>query len=190
MRVLCLLLLLLSIGFGSAFAGPGDMAVSLYAGQLTGNKWDDFFSGEEVASEDSYLLAATLARRLGGYKNLLSYEIEGQVVRHFKLQEHWEFNALGVLRWEPFFWDEWLETSAAFGMGLSYATSKPEVEIENDGDSSQLLVYWMIELAIVPFAGRPELELLTRLHHRSTGYGLFAHKGGSNALAVGLRYRF
>ncbi len=189
MRITCLLLLL-SVAFGPAMAAPKENAFSLYAGQMTNNHWDDFFRGQEVMEEDSYLLVAALSRRLGGYRDLLSYEVEGQLVRHFKLQDHWEFNALGVLRWEPFFWDRWLETSAAFGMGPSYATQKPTVEVENDGDTAKFLLYWMLELAVVPYRGQPDLELLTRIHHRSNGYGLFADEGGSNALAVGFRYRF
>ncbi len=157
---------------------------------MTNNKWEEFFTSDEIDDEDSYLLAVTLAKRLGGFRQLLSYEVEGQVVRHFKLQDHWEFNALGVLRWESFFWDDWLDTSVAFGMGPSFATEKPKVELQNDGETAQFLLYWMLELAIAPIPSRPDLELLTRIHHRSNVYGLLADNGGSNALAVGFRYRF
>lgn len=190
MKMLLVAFLLLLTGSGAVAAQERPNAFSLYGGQLTGNHWEDFFLGETVDFKDSYLLAATLARRVGGYKDLLSYEIEGQLVRHFHLQSHWEFNLLGVVRWEPFWWDKWLDTSIAFGLGPSYAAEKPQVEIANDGETTRFLVYWMLELAVIPLAARPELELFTRIHHRSNAYGLIAGGGGSNALAIGLRYRF
>jgi hypothetical protein len=33
-------------------------------------------------------------------------------------------------------------------------------------------------------------KLITRIHHRSDAFGLVADGGGSNALAVGLKWRF
>ena len=189
MKTILVITILLLTSSTSAIAKETEYAFNLYVGQMTSNHWDDFFRGQEVNEEESYLLATTLTRRLGGYKDLLSYEVEGQLVKHFSRQDHWEFNALGVLRWEPFWWDKWLETSAAFGLGPSYATQKPQIEIDTDGDTAHFLLYWMLELAVAPFSERPELELITRLHHRSNGYGLFADVGGSNALAIGLKYR-
>lgn len=190
MKIILVIAILLLTSISAVNAEENECAFNLYLGQMTSNHWDDFFRGQEVDSEDSYLLAATLARRIGGYKKLLSYEVEGQLVKHFSQQDHWEFNALGVLRWEPFWWDKWLETSAAFGLGPSYATQKPPIEIDNDNDTEHFLLYWMLELAVAPLSERPELELFTRIHHRSNAYGLFADAGGSNALAVGLKYNF
>lgn len=189
MKTVCSLILLILIST-CVDASERRNGFNLYLGQMTTNHWDDFFRGQEINSKNSYLLAAALLRRIGGYKDLLSYELEGQVVKHFNLQEHWEFNALATLRWEKFFWDDWLDTSVAFGLGPSYATEKPAIEIENDGDSANFLLYWMLELAIVPYAKRPDIELITRIHHRSNAYGLAAEEGGSNALALGIRYRF
>jgi len=37
---------------------------------------------------------------------------------------------------------------------------------------------------------RPDLAMITRIHHRSEGYGLIADEGGANALAIGLKYSF
>jgi len=190
MKTVLVAFLLLLTGTVSQATEKPEFALNLYGGQMTGNHFEDFLLGKTVDAKESYLLAVTLARRIGGYRNLLSYEIEGQVVRHFNLQTHWEFNLLGVIRWELFWWDDWLDTSAAFGLGPSYATEKPPVEIANNGDTAQFLVYWMLELAVAPFAERPELELITRIHHRSDAFGLVAENGGSNALVVGLKYRF
>ncbi len=79
------------------------------------------------------MLVVALSKRLGPYRPRLNYEMEGQIVKHFGVQDHWEFNALGVMRWEPFWWDRIVETSAAFGLGASYATEKPKAEIIIEG---------------------------------------------------------
>ncbi len=91
-------------------------------------------------------------------------------------------------RWEPFPWDEVVDTSLAFGIGPSYASSKPKVEVANDGDSRRLLVYWMMEIEV----GVPDKSwsAIFRLHHRSGAFGLVADEGGSNAMVIGLKQRF
>jgi phytoene dehydrogenase-like protein len=173
-----------------SFAEEPDYALSVYGAKMATDSWENFFTdSKQLDFIDSKLLAIGLAKRIGRYKQTLSYEVEGQVVKHFGIQRHWEFNALGIVRWEPFWWDDTLETSAAFGMGPSYATEKPKAEILNEGDSQQWLLYWMIELTL-SLPQHPDFALITRLHHRSEGYGVFAEQGGSNSLALGLKYRF
>lgn len=167
-------------------AGERLYAVNLYAARLTANHWEEFFNVGDgwLDFRDSYLLAATLARRIGRYGNRVSFEIEGQVVKHFKGQDHWEFNGLVAARWGRFWWDDFLETSLAFGLGPSFASKKPVVESEG-----QNLVYWMIELAL-GLPKYPQTAFIIRIHHRSNAFGLVGDEGGSNALACGLKYRF
>lgn len=190
MRTAVLILLMLILGSSALFADEQQMAVTVYGGRMTVNDWGDFFTTQPVDWRDSYLAALSLSRRVATWQQRLDYEIEGQVVKHFNLQNHWEFNLLGVLRWQDFFWDHWLETSAAFGLGPSWASQKPDIEIENDGETGRFLVYWMLELAVTPIRDLPEVEIVSRIHHRSDAFGLIADDGGSNALALGLRYRF
>jgi hypothetical protein len=163
-------------------------ALNLYAGRLTSNHWEEFFSSE-LDFKDSYLVTVALARRIGGYGDKASFEIEGQIVKHFNVQTHWELNALVAARWEAFWWDDVLDTSAAFGLGPSYATDKPEIETEIDGDTSRFMIYWMLELAL-GLPDYPHVALITRIHHRSDAFGLVSDGGGSNALAFGLKWRF
>jgi hypothetical protein len=164
--------------------------LNLYGGQLTTNNAADFYGdGDALDFQDSYMVAAALARQLGAYRHLASFEVEGQIVKHFNLQTHWEFNALGTGRWDAFFWDRYVDTSVAFGLGLSYATEEPEVEIIKDGDTAKLLAYWMVEISLAHPDYR-RLAFITRLHHRSKAFGLFNDEGGSNALAFGLKWRF
>lgn len=165
-------------------------SLNLYVGQLSTNEWEEFFGfGDSLNFKSSYLAALTLAHRIGAYKNVASFEVEGQVVKHFNLQDHWELNALVIARWDAFWWDKSVDTSVAFGLGPSFATSEPEIEKLNDGTTSQFLVYWMIELAFA-LPEYSHIAFITRLHHRSDGYGLIAEKGGSNAITIGLKYRF
>lgn len=146
-------------------AGDRRHAVTFFGAWLTDNSW------KEIAGTRNWAL-----------------EIEGQAVKHFGEQSHWEFNLPLFARWRTFPWNDRVPTSLAFGIGPSYATERPPAEVEMDGDSARFLLYWTAELEIglpdSPWSG------IARLHHRSSGYGVFADAGGSNALAFGIRRRF
>lgn len=166
-----------------------DMAVALYGGRLTNEKWEQAISPGADYSDATIVVVAgswTFARLFG---DKLSCELEAQVGKYFGDQDHWEFN-LPILgfRWHRFPWDDTLATSFAWGIGPSYATQIPEVELETNDESSRWLIYWFGELALGPPAG--VWEVLLRLHHRSDGFGTVAEDGGSNALCAGLRYHF
>ena len=164
-------------------------SLSIYGGQMTDNSIDDFFhSVSDIDFEESYLLTLALARRIASYSNLASFEVEAQVVKHFDQQNHWEFNTLVTARWEAFFWDNYLDTSLAFGVGPSYATDIPEIEEQRSGKSSHLLVYLLVELEFV-LPSHPNVAVITRIHHRSNAYGIVADSGTSNAFAIGLKFR-
>lgn len=164
-------------------------ALSIYGGRMTDNEIDDFaFRLLDLDFEDSYLLTLALARRFATYDELASFEIEGQVVKHFDLQDHWEFNALLTARWEAFFWDKYLDTSLAAGIGPSYATDVPEIEVQRSGESERLQVHMMVELEFA-LPSHPNIAAIIRVHHRSNAFGIVADDGTSNALAFGLKLR-
>jgi len=174
----------------SAHTEPYGYSLNFYGGELTSNHWEEFFNPFDTLDfQDSYLAAFGLAKKVGRYKQFISFELEGQIVKHVHKQTHWEFNALATTRWEPFPWDKYLDTSIAFGLGPSWATEKPPIEIRNEGDTEQFMVYWMIEFAF-SFPEQTRWAFITRIHHRSEAYGLIADKGGSNALALGVKYNF
>lgn len=182
-----LLVFLIGVVPGSALAQ--DFALAIYAGQLTKEKWESAIQPGAEFADATIVVAAgtwTFFRVLDGK---LSFELEMQVGRYFGDQDHWEINLpiLG-LRWHRFPWEHHLATSFAWGIGPSYATRVPEIEVEISGDSSHWLIHWFGELAFGPPTAR--WEVLTRLQHRSDGFGSVADNGGSNALCVGLRYRF
>lgn len=172
---------------------PADVpgrSVTVFAGNLLDNHWEEVFVDPGgLQFENSYLAGVAASARVAEPVEGLTLEVEGQVVRHVHGQTHWEFNApILTARWSRLPWSETLDSSVAFGIGLSLATETPALEVANEGDSSKAMVYWMIEVeSETPVEN---WRLVGRLHHRSPAYGLFGDDGGSNALVLGLRRRF
>jgi hypothetical protein len=76
--------------------------------------------------------------------------------------------------------------------GLSVVTDTIGAETTRTqaaGQSAALLYYLAPEIA-VSHDDHPEWEAFGRIQHRSGGFGTIAHIDGSNALTVGLRYKF
>jgi hypothetical protein len=170
---------------------PAAWALTGYVGRITSvNAWHDIVTEpNHVEFADAYLATLAVSHTLARYhQNDVGLEAEGQVVYNFGDQSNWEFNALLATRWHRFPWNETVATTMAFGLGLSYATEVPEVEIELEDSSQQLLIYWVWEMTFAPPGARWGASL--RLHHRSTGFGLMAEDGGMNAIALGLRFEF
>ncbi len=175
-------------GEGSASANDKAGAIVVFGGLLTNNHWEDALVPWTLDFRDSTFVGLAASHGIGRFDHRLGFEIEGQVVRHFGDQDHWEFNLPIIGRWEAFPWDAVVDTSLAFGVGPSYSSEKPKVEVANDGDSRRLLVYWMLEIEV----GQPDTgwSAIFRLHHRSGAFGLVADEGGSNAMVIGLKQRF
>ena len=153
--------------------------------------WEDILIDPvEAQYLDVFLLAGALSRPYASLREgALTLEAEGQVVRYFGDQDHWELNAVPLtLRWHRFPWSHRMATSAAFGLGVSYATELPPVEVAIEGESAQWLMYWLLEATAGP-VGSP-WSFTLRMHHRSVSYGLMAEEGGMNAVGLGVRYRF
>ncbi len=162
--------------------------LTVYAGRMTENDWQNSLNPGEVGFHDSSLIAVALSRRLDRWFDDLDVELEGQIVHHFGDQDHWEFNLPVVLRWRRMPFDDVVDTSIAFGIGPSYASEVPVVEAREEGGSEKWLIHWFGEIE----AGPPEADwrVVFRLHHRSDGFGLIADSGGSNFLAFGIKWRF
>ena len=171
--------------------GTKEWSLTGYVGRITTvPAWHDIFTQPtELEFADAYLATVALSHVLGRYfDDDLGLEAEGQVVYNFGDQSHWELNALLNARWHRFPWNATVETTLAFGGGLSWATEVPEVEVELEGASEQLLVYWHLEMTFTRPGSRWAGTL--RLHHRSGAFGLLADEGGMNALCLGLTRRF
>ena len=166
--------------------------LTLYQGMLTDATLIDMATLNADYESDYRFVALALARRLSPSNSYWILELEGQLAKHTKGQDHQEINALLALRWHRFPWNSVMDTSAAAGVGLSYATQVPEFELlTNQDKSKKLLAYLLFELTL-GLPSIPRWAVVGRVHHRSGAYGLFGEgiRGASNALALGLRYRF
>lgn len=164
-------------------------ALAIYGGVQASETIGDIVEFSADYGEDNYVAVAALAREVYRYKSYLSLEVEAQIGRHFGDDlSHWEFAALAMGRWHPFPWDTWLNTSFAFGAGLSYYTEVSAIEEERDDDAQRLLGALAFELAF-GLPRYPRWDLLMRIHHRS-GMGGVIGEGESNYLCVGLKYHF
>lgn len=165
--------------------------VSLYGGQFSNTALNEIVRfGTDF--EDSYVYVLSAGKQLGVYKNTIGYEIEGQVGVHSGDQDHVEANCAFTLRWLPFIWDKYVDTSFAFGNGLSYASKDPPLEERESDDkkTNQWQYYISVEMAFA-LPQKPQWELFLRIHHRSSVFGLIGGvSSGSNFVGPGIRYYF
>ena len=171
--------------------GPGPdprNAVTVFGGVMTNDKWEDVLTPWALDFRESTLAGLAASHRVARIGDRLDIEIEGQIVRHFGDQDHWEFNMPIVGRWRAFPWDDVVDTGFAWGIGPSYATDIPRVELANNDSSARWLVHWYAELEFGPPGG--SWSTVLRLHHRSNAFGIVAEDGGSNALTIGFRRPF
>jgi hypothetical protein len=161
-------------------------SLSFYTARMTDNVAADFANAVgDIEFLDIRLVGAVAARewRRGG--GPFSLGVEAQVMGHFGEVDHLELAVPLTIRWHL---PTSAPVSAAFGLGLSYASKPPQVEIDRRGASQRLLVYWLLETEFGTGLERPAVFL--RLHHRSDAYGLLETDTGSNAIGVGLRRRW
>lgn len=181
-------------------------AATLYAGQGVDHNLRQLpgaILGADVDRDRSYFTALGLSREVGQLGDgitllrdtplgALGYGYEAIVVKHRGLQDQWEAGAVGKLSTPSLFVGP-VGVAAAVGMGLSHAFGNPAYEDGPKNDPqrryrTQLLFTFDLEWKLRDVE---QLSLVTRVHHRSGGYGVVAPRHvGSNFLAVGLRYNF
>ncbi len=176
-------------------SAEADTSISVFGGLLTDNPWEevvllpwkiDLQRPGLVGIAAAYPLGTPIQLRHG----TLDFAVEGQVVRHFGLQRHWEFNLPLSVGLTPRRRILSAIDRVAFGMGLSYATYEPALEMQRGrGRVEQTLIYWNAEVER-HLDSRPGNSIFFRLHHRSDGFGLIGDGGSSNGLVFGLRRRF
>jgi hypothetical protein len=188
------LALLLALPLPLACAGPGDRALTAYVGQyMDAALVDEILISQPLREQDAYLAVLAYSESFHSFADGAGqWEWEVQAGQHFGEQTHQELNGLVVLRWKRFPWSDRLRTSLAIGEGLSLATEVPPLESAsqyNEG-ATELLNYILLE-ATVGLPGAPHWDFVLRIHHRSGVFGLFdGVDGGSNVLALGLKYTF
>ena len=167
--------------------------VGAYAGRAAEDRLLEIVTRYNTGFIDSWL-AAVAPGFVHWRGERLRTEVEGQVVRHWGEQDHWEFNLSYAVRWMRFPWDHHVDTRVAMGLGASWANEVPFIEPRakelGEEESTRFLGYVMLEIELAP----PQSERVSgfvRLHHRSGASGLFSDiRGGSNFITGGLRYYF
>jgi hypothetical protein len=164
---------------------PKDKALTLYTGKLTDDDWITSLT-PSVDMVDSKLAALAWSQVfLRPETQPWSLEWEINAVKHWGIQDHWEFNLALAGRWHDFPWNDKVSTSVAWGLGPSYATEVPKLEGE---DSQKWLAFWYLELTLAPLGS--QWSGLFRLHHRSDVFGLLGDAESADALTLGVRYAY
>jgi len=96
---------ILLLGFSGKGIADSDWSMTLYGAVLLKGNLSDA-SVLNSGFEDSYLVALALAKKVASYKEKIDLELEGQTVKHFNDQDHWEFNGLAAIRWISLPWDK------------------------------------------------------------------------------------
>jgi len=114
-------------------------------------------------------------------------ELEGQVLRHFGDQSHWEGTITLMFRTGQIPLFSGLSVNLAVGEGLSYASERPRLEGSFRVEPSRFLNYLAFE-AEFSHASLPGVYFVPRVHHRSGIFGVIApRESGSNFIGAGLR---
>ncbi len=182
------------VAAGAADAPDRPNFVSIYGAVNFQERVIEFVRDGTATFQSSYLyaLAGTWS---WGRTPPARWELEGQLVKHSGLQNHWEVNVVPTVRWLHTPWDRYVDTRFAIGWGLSWASEEPPIEPRQEeevsaGESSRLLSYTLLEIEMKPPAAR-HWSGFVRLHHRSGVGGAFGGvEGGSNFLGLGIRYYF
>jgi hypothetical protein len=164
--------------------------LTVYAGAHAQDHIGDVFTFKPKFEDNAYVGVVALARQFWHYKKYISFEVEGQIGKHFNTDDQWEFVGLITARWHEFPWNNYVNTSFAVGDGISYYTEISNVEKKDDEDAQYALNYLMFELTL-GLPQYPKWDLVLRIHHRSSMFGLVGPAGsGSNFVCGGFKYSF
>lgn len=173
-------------GAGMAQDTAGDRwSITAMVGQNDDSRFLDIVALDGGNLRASYMGGLILARELGEWRRGTIWEAEAQAYRHWGRQSLWEGNLAVAVRWTRFPWDSVVDTSVAFGQGVSLASERPPVE----KNTREFLHYMHVEVEFSP-PTNDRLGVVGRVHHRSGAFGLYGVAGGSNFLNLGLRYRY
>lgn len=102
-----------------------------------------------------------------------------------------EGNLFLIWSFRRFPWNNILRTTVSFGDGISFDSHVPNADRgEHDRDEvSRFLNYMIVELALA-LPSYPHAQLVLRVHHKCTAFGLFPKRAGAGSTGVGLGFRW
>ncbi|MEM8554078.1 MAG: hypothetical protein AAGF71_04540 [Pseudomonadota bacterium] len=165
-----------------------DRKLAVFAGQMT---FDDYgtiaYDPGNIDWADSHLAGLAYSQKWRDISQRFTLGWEVQLIGHTGINDHVELNIPVWIRYNPI--DPWFPfQSAGFGVGPSFASSPPELEIERKGQSQRAMPTWFMELEF----GDPDwvVSPFIRIHHRSDGYIFADFDTGSNGVVAGVRFSF
>ncbi len=166
-------------------------SVYAYGGQWTDTRFVRIVFRGQTDFQNAYVWVVGGSRNIYSFSRHLRAEGEFNLAQYSGRQNHREVNTAFSLRWRTFPWDRYVDTSLAYGLGLSRAFERPPIEEEPDRRAVRTLLSMPTELTFAPpREKRSPWEVMLRIHHRSGAFGVFRDAGGSNFVSLGVRYRF
>jgi hypothetical protein len=167
-------------------------AIAVFAGEGTERNLSDTIEKlYDFDGSSDRIIGFSGTRELAWFRDQLSIEAELMYAYHYGREEYHEVGAAVYARWHDFPWNNHLRTTFAVGVGPSYTSVYPELEVQDGTNNrSRTLNQFNLEMTFA-MPRYPTTSLMMRLQHRS---GIFGTIGGvydaSNFLTVGLRQDF
>jgi hypothetical protein len=163
-------------------------SVLVFAGPVSLNDAFEVLTADDVEYADAFVTGVSGGLTWDLPNPRWRYSAEMQLAKYFGSQTSWEVNVVpAMIHYVPKNPLGPLE-SFGFGLGFSYATEPPEIELARGEDTTREKWYWTLEAAFD--TGNPDRELVLRIHHRSTGVDTIGTGRSTNAVVVGLRQYF
>jgi hypothetical protein len=144
-------------------------------------------------ANDDHIIATAISREMWTILRRWHLEPEVGIAQRFGQQNATEVWGGLFFRYKGFPWDNVVVTTAAFSLGLNYASKVTDVEESqaNEGQSGSRLMHYFAPEITFASPRHPNLELLFRFHHRSGLFGIVGDSfGGAQYGTVGVRVRF
>jgi hypothetical protein len=179
---------LLALALWGTGAAAMERTFLVYGGPVTLNDAIEVLSVDGIEYSDATIFGMAGGLRWDLPHPRFRFSMEAQLARYFGSQESWEVNLVpAMIHYVPRDGIGPLE-SLGFGLGFSYASEPPAVELARGEETTQEKWYWALEAAFE--SGNPNREWVLRLHHRSTGFSSIGSGRSTNAVVMGLRQSF
>ncbi|MBN2042019.1 MAG: hypothetical protein JW864_18430 [Spirochaetes bacterium] len=162
-------------------------SISVYNGFLTPKDVSELLS-TPPAFRSEYFAGAGYLRELFSVSRTVSFHGEGQFVYHYGSQYYAEYVLALYIACRNVINNKYVITSS-IGDGVSWSEKILHHEHRRNRKSTHYINYLGIEVSFGKI--KCPVELVIRLHHRSSAYGLIMDGNtDSNFICTGLRYKF
>jgi hypothetical protein len=179
---------LVALALSTTSGAAMERTLLVFGGPAFLNDWAEVATLQNLEYSEAVVLGVAGGRRWDLRHPRFRFSMEAQLARYFGAQESWEVNLVpAMIHYVPRDGIGPLE-SVGFGLGFSFASEPPAVELARGDETTQEKWYWAIEAAFE--SKRPDREYILRIHHRSTGASTIGSGRSTNAVVVGVRQSF